>query len=159
VTRLTVFALSAFLAGVAGALYAAQGHSATGVPFDPFVSLLWLAVLYMNPGTGAAQPIFAAVALGVVPAYIDNDAINRWNIAFFGLCAVVVALHEASRTSRRTTGEEVVAERSGSRVSDRLVGSGPAAERLRAAVPAPPRPFGSDPTRAIVAVSLPARSR
>jgi ABC-type branched-subunit amino acid transport system permease subunit len=159
VTRLTVFALSAFLAGVAGALYAAQGHSATGVPFDPFISLLWLAVLYMNPGTGSAQPIFAALALGVVPAYINNDTINRWNVAFFGLCAVVVALYEASRTSQRSGATEVAPARARSRVADRLVGSGPAAERLRVAVPAVTRGAGADPSLASVAVSLPARAR
>ena len=135
VTRATVFAISAFLAGVGGALYAAQGHSATGVPFDPFVSLLWLAVLYMNPNTGSAQPVFAALALAVAPAYIDNDTVNKWNIAFFGLCAVLVALYEASRTSRRSSDDELP---SGSRLADRIVdiyafGRGPRAVALAAA--------------------------
>jgi branched-subunit amino acid ABC-type transport system permease component len=152
ITRLTVFAISAFVAGVAGALYAAQGHSATGVPFDSFVSLLWLAVLYMSPGTGAAQPLFAAVALGVIPTYIDSPTINKWNVAFFGLSAVLAALYESSRSGRIAA---PAAARS--RAADRLSGRGIAAERTRTKALAGGLGRGGDCALSAV-VSLPART-
>src|SRR5438067_853205 len=43
VIRVTVFGLSAMLAGVAGALYAAPGQSADGSPFTGYISPTWLA--------------------------------------------------------------------------------------------------------------------
>jgi branched-subunit amino acid ABC-type transport system permease component len=157
ITRLTVFAVSAFIAGVGGALYASQGYSATGVPFDSFVSLLWLAVLYLAPGTGSAQPIIAALSLAVVPAYIDNDAVNKWNIAFFGLCAVLVSIYEATRTSQRSAAPDAQSTAVGSRTADRLhAGSGPVAERIRAASEAAAARTGAGVGVSVV-VSLPGR--
>lgn len=158
VTRLTVFALSAFIAGIGGALYASQGYSATGIPFDPFVSLLWLAVLYLAPGTGSAQPIWAALSLAVIPAYIDNDTINKWNIAFFGLCAVLVSVYEATRTNQRSVVSEPPLAPAGSRASDRLgPRGGPATERLRRAETIAKQRRKVDPIDGDVAIVLAGR--
>ncbi|MFB9729538.1 ABC transporter permease [Haloechinothrix salitolerans] len=158
VTRMTVFAISAFIAGVAGALWASNGHSATGAPFTSFVSLTWLAILFLHPGTGAAQPIFAATALGVVPAYITNETVNEWTLAFFGIAAVLVAIYESTRTAHRSAARHVTAANS-SRAADRLAGTGPAAERLRSALGAASKRSTPDSTRVRVATSISARTR
>ena len=51
VTRVLVFCISAFIAGIAGALFAAQAGSITGIGFGPFASLTWLTVLALaGPG-------------------------------------------------------------------------------------------------------------
>ncbi|MGH3521131.1 MAG: ABC transporter permease subunit [Haloechinothrix sp.] len=132
ITRVTVFAISAFIAGVAGALYAAQGQSATGTPFISYASLTWLAILVLCAGARSAAPIAAAVGLVVVPAYITDETVVAWLPVLFGIGALVVALREAAATGRRSSpGDAEFGARSGSRAAERIGSAGAGAERLR----------------------------
>ncbi|MFB8266075.1 hypothetical protein ACFC96_05595 [Streptomyces sp. NPDC055955] len=132
VTRVTVFAISAFVAGVAGALYAAQGRSATGAPFLSYTSLTWLTVLVLCSGLRSAGPPLAAVLVAVVPAYLTDDTFAQALPVLFGIGALLVALYEASAARRRGTGRPPE-EPAGSRSEERLDAPGPAAQRLVAA--------------------------
>lgn len=151
VTRVTVFSISAFIAGIGGALYAAQGYSATGAPFTSFAALMWLAVLVMNSGLRSAAPIAAAIALTIPGAYITNETVLEWLPVVFGVFAVLVAIHEASQRlgvggnqSEEPTGPEPPAGSelsAGSRLAERKGAPGPVVDRLReAAVAATRRP-------------------
>lgn len=96
VTRVTVFGLSALLAGIGGALFAAQGQSVSGVPFTAYTSLMWLAVLALNAPARSAAPVLAAIGLAIIPAYINNETITQWLPVLFGIGALAVAMHESS---------------------------------------------------------------
>jgi branched-subunit amino acid ABC-type transport system permease component len=90
VTRLLVFCLSAFIAGVAGGLLGALNGSASGVGFTPMHSLIWLAVLATG-GVGLVKPaILAAIALAVLPAYLRPLA--DYLPVLFGVVAIIAAL-------------------------------------------------------------------
>ncbi|MEV6056677.1 ABC transporter permease [Streptomyces sp. NPDC052107] len=132
VTRVTIFAISAFIAGVAGALYAALGQSATGVPFVSYASLTWLALLVLCSGLRGAAPVAAAAQLAIVPAYVTNATVVAWLPVAFGVGALLVALREAGAAGRRGGGAGVT-EPTASRAAERLGAPGPAAQRLRLA--------------------------
>jgi branched-subunit amino acid ABC-type transport system permease component len=94
-TRLVAFSLSAFFAGVGGALVIAQqGLINRDYGFGPFQSLTWLAVLVIA-GTGAVLPSFiGAGLLVVVPSYITGVT-TEWQMLLFGVAAIVAACHTA----------------------------------------------------------------
>jgi ABC-type multidrug transport system fused ATPase/permease subunit len=96
VTKVVVFCLSAFLAGIAGVLLGvARGFAVAGDPFYlSFNSLVLLAMLAIAP---FAEPWYALVALaGVVPAYISGDDTTVWLNVVFGLAAVIVSTQGGS---------------------------------------------------------------
>lgn len=144
VTRVTVFGISAFIAGVAGALYAAQGHAATGAPFTSYASLTWLAILVLSSGVRSGAPIAAAIGLVVVPAYITNETLIDWLPVAFGIGALLVASREAVAVPQRG-GEHAThpsAERAGSRSAERIGAPGPSAARRYAATRTKPLATG-----------------
>jgi ABC-type branched-subunit amino acid transport system permease subunit len=88
VARLLVFCISAMLAGVAGALFAASAGSISGVGFGAFQSLTWVAVL-MVAGRGEVSSVFlAAGLLSVVPSYIQSETYRELQPVAFGLLAL-----------------------------------------------------------------------
>jgi branched-subunit amino acid ABC-type transport system permease component len=137
VTRVTVFVISAFLAGVGGALYAAQGQTASGTAFNSFLSLTWLSLLVMCSGLGLGAPVAAAIALTVLPAYLDDESLVMWLPVLFGVSAVVVAIRETA--AGRRIGTSAAGDLpQGSRAADRLGGNSRAAERAAARARAHP---------------------
>ena len=98
VTRILVFCISAFLAAIAGALLAALSGSVDVAPFDPFQSLLYLAVLAVAGSGQLRAPIVAAALLAVVPSYLaGSDTVATYEPIVFGVSAVAVVLAEGSR--------------------------------------------------------------
>jgi ABC-type branched-subunit amino acid transport system permease subunit len=100
VTRVLVFCLSAFLAGVAGALFGAAVGNIGGFGFGPFESLVWLTVLAV---AGRSQFLAAFVASGllaVAPAYYPSGWSDYQTLAF-GLVALIVALQLPQRYDLR----------------------------------------------------------
>ena len=91
VTRVLVFCISAFFAGIAGGLFAAKAQAINGDPFTAFHSLMWLAVLMVAGSSPVASTVIAAVLLVLVPGYIDNPTVLDYQPVFFGLAAVAVA--------------------------------------------------------------------
>ena len=140
VSKLLVFCISAYFAGVGGALLGvSRGFAVSGDPFfNPFNSLLLLAMLALAP---FAEPWYALIpAIGsVIPAYIDGEHTTSWLSAGFGLFAVLVAVqggHPAMPQRLRTVLDRVGRRR-------RAVAAPPVApERVPAAVAGDSKPAG-----------------
>jgi ABC-type branched-subunit amino acid transport system permease subunit len=95
-TRLIVFCLSAFFAGIAGALALTQTGSANAESYQPISSLLLVAVLVICGTRILRSSILAALLLGVLPGYVvinQND-----QLLYFGIAAMVAAIVLARRT-------------------------------------------------------------
>jgi len=90
-TRVLVFCISAFFAGIAGGLYAAKAQTINGDPFTAFHSLIWLAVLMVAGSSPVASTIVAAALLVLIPGYINNPTVLDYQPVFFGAAAVAVA--------------------------------------------------------------------
>jgi branched-subunit amino acid ABC-type transport system permease component len=92
VTRLIAFVVSAFFAGIAGALYIVQIGTATPVSFPATNSLLYLAVLTVAGAMAGylTSGFLAAALLIVVPSYINLSP--EIQSMMFGAVAVGAAL-------------------------------------------------------------------
>jgi ABC-type branched-subunit amino acid transport system ATPase component len=92
-TRVLVFCISAFLAGVGGILYGGALHfaSTTDTHYSSFQSVVLLAVLALAP---FAEPWYAVVmgVASVVPAYWTSANAPYWLNAIFGFFAIQVSL-------------------------------------------------------------------
>jgi branched-subunit amino acid ABC-type transport system permease component len=95
-TRLIVFCISAFFAGVAGALVVTQFGSASGVGYGPIQSLIFLAVLAICGTRILRSSILAAGLLAVVPGYLSKFNVDRQAFAF-GLVAIAAGIVIANR--------------------------------------------------------------
>jgi ABC-type branched-subunit amino acid transport system ATPase component len=91
--RIIVFAISAFIAGVAGILYGSLvGFASPGdATYGSFASLTLLSALAIAP---LAEPWYVLpAAIGtLVPAYITGGNTTYWVSLVFGLFAVIVSL-------------------------------------------------------------------
>jgi ABC-type branched-subunit amino acid transport system permease subunit len=96
-TRLLVFSISAFLAGIGGALLVTQSGVVAGEAFGPIQSLILLAVLAICGTRLLRSPILAAILLAVAPAYVTRFGVDQQTFGF-GLFAVVAALVIAKRS-------------------------------------------------------------
>lgn len=124
-TRVLVFCISAFLAGVGGALYAAQlgfvGPSGLGT----FQSLIWLSVLVLGGTALLRAPIIAAGLLVIMPAYLPGSFANA-QMMVFGLGALVATvLVLRPHRGLRVDTEALEARRSRSPVQARFEEKGP----------------------------------
>ncbi len=91
VTKVLVLGVSAFLAGIAGGLFASLGGSVSGVAYSPLQSLLWLAVLALGGRGLIGTAAVAALAFAVLPAY-GEQLVADYQPLLFGLAAVTAAL-------------------------------------------------------------------
>jgi ABC-type branched-subunit amino acid transport system ATPase component/branched-subunit amino acid ABC-type transport system permease component len=93
ITRILMFSISGFLAGMAGILYGASVHFAvSGDPtYQPLNSLTLLAILTLAP---FAEPWYAIVAgvSAVIPGYWTGGNSTYWLEVIFGASAIVLAL-------------------------------------------------------------------
>jgi branched-subunit amino acid ABC-type transport system permease component len=98
-TRMLVFGISAFLAGVAGALLGPITERVNSNSFDPFQSLIFLTVLAIA-GRGEIRAAFVAAALLVVgPSYLDSDTLIQYLPVVFGTAAIVASVPWSSHTA------------------------------------------------------------
>ena len=125
--RVLVFCISAFLAGISGAVFSSQFGSVNGDSFPYLTSLVLLAVLAISGRNTISSAVIATILLNVVPGYIENaDVATGLQIAF-GVVAIGAALASSGAVSARLAGAT-------ERASGRLVG--PAGDRNRRALPA-----------------------
>jgi branched-subunit amino acid ABC-type transport system permease component len=98
VTKLLVFCLAAFLAGIAGALFGALAGSIDGSGFGDSASLLWLALVFLSGRRELPSAVVAALLVAVVPDYLGSSSlVTTYEPVVFGAGALLVA---ASATSR-----------------------------------------------------------
>ena len=98
-TRVIVFCISAFLAGIFGALYAGFVGSINGTSFPAFNSLVVVALVLLVVGGVPWYAVTAAAALELIPAYVDVPNINIYLQILFGFAVIGVGLqarHPAS---------------------------------------------------------------
>jgi branched-subunit amino acid ABC-type transport system permease component len=90
-SRVLVFAVTSFFAGVAGGLLGGVSQSVGQTTFTFSNSLLWVAVLVVAGPTSLAGAILAAVALNQVPAMTTSASVTDWMALGFGVSAVLFA--------------------------------------------------------------------
>lgn len=93
VTKLIVFCLSAFLAGVSGIMYGgAYTNIDSATPaFQTFNSLVLVAILALAPFREPWYAVFAGV-VAVIPAFFTGEAVPHYLQAGFGFFAIVIAM-------------------------------------------------------------------
>ena len=89
-TRVLIFSLAAFLAGLSGGLLATSTQTINPFSFDFFDSLLWVTVLVTAGSASVGGAVLAAGLLVVVPAVFPGLDAELQQVAF-GLAAVVLA--------------------------------------------------------------------
>jgi ABC-type branched-subunit amino acid transport system ATPase component/branched-subunit amino acid ABC-type transport system permease component len=92
-TRLIVFCIAGFFAGISGILYGSSvNYAVLGDPqYTAYYSLVLVATLALMP---FREPWYAVVALvgSVLPAYIHSDNTSSWLNVLFGFFAIVTAV-------------------------------------------------------------------
>jgi ABC-type branched-subunit amino acid transport system ATPase component/branched-subunit amino acid ABC-type transport system permease component len=92
VTRTLVFCLSAYLAGIAGALSGSVLTFVSGVNFDPMTSLTDVVLLMICAGGIPWYAILAGFSLTVIPGYISSTDTSYYLQVIFGIAAIMAAL-------------------------------------------------------------------
>jgi ABC-type branched-subunit amino acid transport system permease subunit len=99
-TRVMVFCLSAFLAGITGALTIAALGQAGGRTFGYVNSLLWLTVLVVSGPKVVSGAVAAALGLAVVPSYFPQSLLPHLPVVFGAIAIAVTALDGATVKGR-----------------------------------------------------------
>ena len=96
VTRVLVFAISAFFAGIFGALFAGFFGSISGSSFPSFTSLTIIAVVVLAAGGAPWYALVAAAFFQIIPTYLEDvlgiDNIQAYVQVFFGFAVVFVGV-------------------------------------------------------------------
>ena len=101
VTRVLVFCIAAFLAGISGALFGGVVHTVTSSDFTAFSSLTLLALLVIMPGREPWYAFAAGFALVIIPSWISTGGtVGDWLNVLFGAAAVQVAIGLVPRNER-----------------------------------------------------------
>jgi ABC-type branched-subunit amino acid transport system permease subunit len=90
-SRVFVFCLSAFLAGLGGGLIGSLFQNINPSSFEFSQSLLWVTVLVAAGARTFGGSVTAAVLLIATPAFIRSETITLWQPVAFGLTAMVMA--------------------------------------------------------------------
>lgn len=91
VARVLVFCVSAFFAGLSGALYAGLLGNVADTTFDPMFSLTYLVLIVIAIGDVVWAAVVAAIGAAVLPALIDSGETNQYLQLIFGAIAMFVA--------------------------------------------------------------------
>jgi ABC-type branched-subunit amino acid transport system ATPase component/branched-subunit amino acid ABC-type transport system permease component len=92
VTRIIVFAISAAMAAVAGALWSMTNTFASGDDFPTTNSLIYIALITITVGGVPWYAIIAGIGFVVVPTYFNSPNIVNYLTIVFGVSAIHVAL-------------------------------------------------------------------
>ena len=89
--RVLAFCLSAFLAGIAGALLGSLVQVVNTQSFNAYLSLVWLTVLVAAGAATFGGSVVASLVLVTVPAVLTSSAITEWQPVAFGIGAALLA--------------------------------------------------------------------
>ena len=101
VTKLVIFALSAFLAGLAGALLTSVDNVLTSSPFAATESLVLVAVLFVLPVAEPWYAVAAALVYYVLPVKLNIANPDAWTSLVFGTVSVISVLLMVRRAPLR----------------------------------------------------------
>jgi branched-subunit amino acid ABC-type transport system permease component len=90
-SRVMVFCLAAFVAGIGGGLLGSLIGSVSTLSFDFFQSLVWLTVLVTAGAATLGGSVLAAVLLIAVPSVFTSATVVEWQPVAFGVAAIVFA--------------------------------------------------------------------
>jgi ABC-type branched-subunit amino acid transport system ATPase component/branched-subunit amino acid ABC-type transport system permease component len=116
-TLLVVTCISAFIAGLGGALTAAQSGFAVGTDFSSFSSILLFATIVVINVGDPWNALIGAVALSLIPSYFPGADVNTYLQLAFGIAAVLAVYtmrkpigvpHVITRALDRTRGRPAV---------------------------------------------------
>jgi ABC-type branched-subunit amino acid transport system permease subunit len=134
ISRVLIFCISAFMAGVAGALFGALIQSVNGSSFQFFKSLQYLAVLAISGAAVKYAPIptalIAGASLAVIPAYINSDTFTDYLPVIFGVFAVLNALTTDRGGEHKAPPNVPSGPREGATRLERKRARGPADDRM-----------------------------
>jgi branched-chain amino acid transport system permease protein len=95
--RITAFALSAFIAGLGGAMLAIHQQNVNyGNNFSPFAGLFWIVVVVVVSSRTVEGAASAGVAMSIMDRAVFSNLLGistKWRLALFGLAAVQYARH------------------------------------------------------------------
>ncbi|MEY2571564.1 MAG: hypothetical protein QOE63_1914 [Acidimicrobiaceae bacterium] len=103
VVRVLAFCISAFLAGIAGAMLGPITGSATGGTFGFSISLILIAVLFIAGRRPVISAFIAAIAYVVAPTYSGSADVGAWTQVLFGTLAILIACDVPGQLRRRWT--------------------------------------------------------
>jgi ABC-type branched-subunit amino acid transport system ATPase component/branched-subunit amino acid ABC-type transport system permease component len=92
VSRVLVFCVSAFLAGIAGALLGVVQVQASVQSYNPLLSITLLALVMIVVGGIPWYAYIGAAGFALVPVYLTEPHTATWLELFFGVSAMVVAV-------------------------------------------------------------------
>ena len=147
ITRVIVFAASAFFAGIAGALFIGQVGQVSPATFTSYSSLLYLGALTVAGAfSGFVTSAFLAAGLLVVfPAYLSGVTVEVQSMLFGGT-AVLAALVSDGAVDWKALGARIAARLDGAITrSDGRRRRSPVAARNAVAAGAAAAPAGSQP--------------
>ncbi len=90
--QITIFCLSAFLAGIAGALYGSTLGIVSGASFDPFTSLVYVTVIVIAAGGAPWYGWVAGLFVVLLPDYVSGANTSNYLNILFGVSAIVIAI-------------------------------------------------------------------
>src|SRR6202012_4870884 len=136
VTMVLVFCISAYLAGIAGALSGMVVSTASGANYPPLTSLSLIALIMISVGGVPWYALIGAAGLGLVPVYLNSANTTNWLEIIFGVAAVTGAMGLQPQLPAAMSG---LFDRLGGRGKRRgqEVAEAEAAERVRLAPPEP----------------------
>jgi branched-chain amino acid transport system permease protein len=86
-----IFALAAFIAGMAGGLLGSLIGSVSSFTYGFANSLLWLAVIIAAGPSNLGGSVLASLLLVVAPAVFTSPEVNEWQPVAFGVMAILLA--------------------------------------------------------------------
>jgi branched-subunit amino acid ABC-type transport system permease component len=101
ISRVIVFCISAFMAGIAGATTAGLFARVSQDTFSSQDSLVILAFLAISGRRTVLSAIVAAVLFNVLPAYVSGERTTLWSYVIFGLAAIVLAANSQGGVARQ----------------------------------------------------------
>jgi ABC-type branched-subunit amino acid transport system permease subunit len=101
ISRVIVFCISAFLAGISGATTAGLFARVSQDTFASQGSLVILAFLAISGRRTVFSAIVAALLYNVLPAYVSGEKTTLWSYVIFGLAAIVLAANSQGGLQRQ----------------------------------------------------------
>ncbi len=98
VIKVLIFCISAAFASLAGALIAIEFHYAVGSNYDPFESLVYVALVVIAIGAEPWYALIAALGVSIIPGYVTANNVTTYLQILFGVLAAAFAVF-ASRTA------------------------------------------------------------
>jgi ABC-type branched-subunit amino acid transport system ATPase component/branched-subunit amino acid ABC-type transport system permease component len=92
VIKVLIFCITAAFASLAGALTAVEYHYAVGSNYDPFESLVFVALVVIAIGAEPWYALLAALGVSVIPGYLTSSNVTIYLQIFFGVMAAAYAV-------------------------------------------------------------------